>query len=267
MSTVYKRVILVTGSNTGIGFEIVRCLAEKGHTVYLSARNVQAGLDAQSQLKDAGLDVKFVHLDVTSSSSVSAAKEVIEKAEGHLDSLVLNHGISMMQNNMGGPLHVSLSSIQATLDTNLFGLITVCQTFAPLLRSAPSGYACIVQNSTDMASNTVMATSPKFILHRAISYNTSKAAANSYMIALAKELEGEIKVNIVTPGFVTTKLNGFAPGGKTPRQGAEIIAPWALLGPEDNDKHCELGFISRIPVLIRCYTAGLFWGPDGRFDW
>ncbi|KAF9027245.1 NAD(P)-binding protein [Hymenopellis radicata] len=240
MSTIYKRVILVTGSNTGIGFEIVRCLGEKGHTVYLSARNLQAGLDAQSQLKDAGVDVKFVHLDVTSSSSVSAAKEVIEKAEGHLDSLVLNHGISMMQNNMGGPLHVSLSSIQATLDTNLFGLITVCQTFAPLLRSAPSA---------TRASNTVMATSPKFILHRAISYNTSKVAANSYMIALAKELEGEVKVNIVTPGFVTTKLNGFAPGGKTPRQGAEIIVPWALLGPEDNDKHC------------------LFWGPDGRFDW
>ena len=38
-----SKVILVTGSNTGIGFELVRLLAEKGHTVYLAARNERAG--------------------------------------------------------------------------------------------------------------------------------------------------------------------------------------------------------------------------------
>lgn len=42
-----KRVILVTGSNTGIGYELVRILAEKGHTVYLSARDETKGKDAQ----------------------------------------------------------------------------------------------------------------------------------------------------------------------------------------------------------------------------
>lgn len=38
-----SKVILVTGSNTGIGFELVRLLAEKGHTVYLAARNENSG--------------------------------------------------------------------------------------------------------------------------------------------------------------------------------------------------------------------------------
>ena len=41
-----SKVILVTGANTGIGFELVRLLAEKGHTVYLSARNEHAGKEA-----------------------------------------------------------------------------------------------------------------------------------------------------------------------------------------------------------------------------
>ena len=41
-----SKVILVTGSNAGIGFELVRLLAEKGHTVYLSARNENAGIKA-----------------------------------------------------------------------------------------------------------------------------------------------------------------------------------------------------------------------------
>lgn len=43
----YKRVILVTGSNTGIGYELVRLLAAKGHTVYLASRNEAAGKEAQ----------------------------------------------------------------------------------------------------------------------------------------------------------------------------------------------------------------------------
>lgn len=43
----YKRVILVTGSNTGIGYELVRILAEKGHIVYLSARDIGKGKEAQ----------------------------------------------------------------------------------------------------------------------------------------------------------------------------------------------------------------------------
>jgi NAD(P)-dependent dehydrogenase (short-subunit alcohol dehydrogenase family) len=41
-----------------------------------------------------------------------------------------------------------------------------------------------------------------------------------------------IKVNAVTPGFTTTRLNGFAPGGKTPEQGAQTLAEWALLGKD-----------------------------------
>ena len=41
-----SKVVLVTGANTGIGFELVRLLAEKGHTVYLGARNELAGKTA-----------------------------------------------------------------------------------------------------------------------------------------------------------------------------------------------------------------------------
>ena len=41
-----SKVVLVTGANTGIGFELVRLLAEKGHTVYLGARKELAGKTA-----------------------------------------------------------------------------------------------------------------------------------------------------------------------------------------------------------------------------
>ena len=45
-SSAMSKIILVTGANTGIGFALVRLLAEKNHTVYLGARNKRAGKKA-----------------------------------------------------------------------------------------------------------------------------------------------------------------------------------------------------------------------------
>ena len=89
-------------------------------------------------------------------------------------------------------------------------------------------------------SNTIQAR-PNAGLHFA-AYNTSKAAANSYTIALAQELRGEgIKVNAVTPGFTSTKLNNYRQGGKSAKAGAQVLLPWALLekdGPTCMFKIC-----------------------------
>ena len=61
-------------------------------------------------------------------------------------------------------------------------------------------------------------------------YDTSKAALNSYTIALAHELKAEgFRVNAVTPGFTRTKLSGDHEHGKSPREGADVLLPWALL--------------------------------------
>lgn len=120
---------------------------------------------------------------------------------------------------------VSLSIIRDAFEPNFFGMIQTTTTFLPLLRASPQ--AVILNVTTDMASNTHQSTSD--YLH-VVAYNTSKAAANSYTIALAHELKSEnIKVNAVTPGFTSTKLNSFRDGGKTSEAGAEILLPWALL--------------------------------------
>ncbi|KAJ7438636.1 hypothetical protein B0H11DRAFT_2104269 [Mycena galericulata] len=226
-----NKVILVTGSNTGIGYELVHLLATKGHTVYLASRKESAGIEAVTKIKkEKNLDVKFVQLDVTDGASVAAAVAKIEKAEGRLNVLVNNAGISEMDKKESAS-NPNLSAIRATFETNVLGLIQTTAAFLPLLRasSQTDSPSVILNVSTDMASNGFMA-GPKGFLHQTVAYNTSKAAANSYTIALAKELEGEgIKVNCATPGFTTTALNGFAPGGKTAEQGAATLLPWCLL--------------------------------------
>jgi len=226
-----NKVILLTGSNSGIGYELVHILASKGHTVYLASRKESAGIEAVAKIKkEKNLDVKFVQLDVTDIASVEAAVAKIQKDEGRLHVLVNNAGISEMTNPQTAS-KPNLASIRAAFEPNFFGMIQTTGAFLPLLRasSTPEAPSVILNVTSDMASNGLMA-SPKGYLHQAVAYNTSKAAANSYTIALAHELKDEgIKVNCATPGFTTTKLNGFAPGGKTPEQGAELLAEWCLL--------------------------------------
>ncbi|THU81635.1 NAD(P)-binding protein [Dendrothele bispora CBS 962.96] len=244
----YKRVILVTGSNAGIGYSTVKLLASKGQTVYLSARNEAAGKEAQQKLKtENNLNVKFVQLDITDIKSVQAAKDVIEKAEGKLDVLVHNAGISYMDKDQNATT-VDINTIRAAFEPNFYGVIQTTQVFLPLIRKGKEGYKNILLITTDMASNAFQA-KPNSMLH-VTAYNTSKAAANSYIIALAHELKPEgILVNCVTPGFTTTKLNGYHEGGKTTDQAAEFVAQWTLLGPGDKDKTC------------------LFYNDAGEFPW
>ncbi|KAF9262737.1 NAD(P)-binding protein [Marasmius fiardii PR-910] len=231
----YKRVILVTGANAGIGYEIAKGLAEKGHTVYLAARKEAAGKEAQEKLKkEHNLDVKFVLLDVGDPKSIAAVKDVIEKAEGRLDTLVNNAGIS----GMGDPQSASemdMSVLRSVFETNVFGLIQTTTAFIPLLRKAKPGYGTIVQVSMSWASCTYQSRPEGNTTFAA--YCSSKTAVNMYSIALANELKKErIRVNCICPGFVTTKLNHYSPGGKTPAQGAKAIIDWSLLGPEDDEK-------------------------------
>jgi len=231
------KVILVTGANTGIGYELVRLLAEKNHIVYIGARNETAGKEAQAKLHADGFNtVKFVRLDVTDLGTIQAAKETIDQAEGKLDVLVNNAGIGKLEENQNAT-SISLSTVRDAMETNFFGLIQTNITFLPLLRKSTN--AVILNVSIDMASNTKQS-SPNASLH-VVAYNTSKAAANSYTIALAQELKAEgIKVNAVTPGFTTTKLNSFLPGGKSARGGAEVLLPWALL-EKDGPTCCFIG--------------------------
>ncbi|KAF8657320.1 hypothetical protein AX16_002242 [Volvariella volvacea WC 439] len=247
------RVALVTGANTGIGYELVRLLAEKGLTVYLASRTEKNGLAALEKLKAEGVqNVKYVPLDITNPASITAAKETLEKEVGRIDVLVNNAGIAKFEHPQNATT-IDVAVVRDAVETNLIGLIQTTTTLLPLVRKSSQGV--IVNVTTDMASNTLQA-GPKAKMH-AVAYNTSKAAANSYTIALAAELKAEgIKVNCVTPGFTSTQLNFFGKGGKTTEDGAKVILPYALLdkdGPTGTlcSSICSL-------ILLTVFVSGLF---------
>ncbi|KAJ7693041.1 oxidoreductase [Mycena rosella] len=236
-----SKVILVTGSNAGIGYDLVHILAAKGHTVYLASRKEAAGHEAVARIKkEKNVDVKFVQLDLTDLASIKAAAAKIEKDQGRLDVLVNNAGISELDK----PMDISapdLGPIRTAMETNFYGMMQTTTAFLPLLRATatPAAPAVILNVSVHMAAHNWLA-GPHGMLRNALAYNASKSAANAYTIALADELkDAHIKVNAQTPGIVSTKLNGFHPMGKSSEEGAQTMVPWCLL-----DKDGKTGFFA-----------------------
>ena len=88
-----KRTVLVTGANRGIGLAIARELAELGHSVLLSARDIKAGEDAARSLRRLGLAVAPIHMDLTVAASIDAAINAIHQSGRSVDVLVNNAGV------------------------------------------------------------------------------------------------------------------------------------------------------------------------------
>ncbi|MHB8234382.1 MAG: SDR family NAD(P)-dependent oxidoreductase [Solirubrobacteraceae bacterium] len=85
---------LVTGANRGIGREVARQLAERGHDVLLTARDVQQATTAAREIADeTGAAVRALELDVSDPASIDAAAAAVATDPGRLDVLVNNAGV------------------------------------------------------------------------------------------------------------------------------------------------------------------------------
>jgi NAD(P)-dependent dehydrogenase (short-subunit alcohol dehydrogenase family) len=216
-------IALVTGSNKGLGFELIRQLSRAGITAILSARNESAGKEACRKLQAEGLPVNFVRLDVTDPVSISAAAEFIRNTYGKLDILINNAGILPDEDSEASGLHVSPDLVRRVFETNTLGPLQVCQAMIPLIRLSSAGR--ILNISSGLGSLNDMDRGYP-------AYRISKAALNAVTRILAAELIGTgITVNSICPGWVQTDMGG-PNAERTPAQSEAGIIP-VLLSKQD----------------------------------
>ena len=129
------------------------------------------------------------------------------------------------------PSNVSLDEMRAVWETNVFGVLAVYQAMLPLLREAPA--ARIINVSSGVGSLTTNA-DPAYSYRAFFGpvYPASKTALNAITLAMMIELESTaIKVNLVSPGFTKTNLNGYE-GPESIEAGSREVVRVALLGPD-----------------------------------
>lgn len=224
-------VALVTGGNRGIGYHIVRRLAEHGIHVYLGARDVARGRAAAAALGERGLDVESIALDVTDAASAAAAADRVDRTHGRLDILVNNAAVT---SGLDPASAVTVADLRRTFDTNVFGVATVTNALLPLLRRSRAPR--IVNVSSAMGSIALIADpGVEVTKSNQAAYQVSKAAVNALTVLYANELHPDgIKVNAVCPGYRATELNGGlpTPGAGDPAEGAEVAVTMAMLSDD-----------------------------------
>jgi NAD(P)-dependent dehydrogenase (short-subunit alcohol dehydrogenase family) len=229
MDTDSKRIALVTGANRGIGIEIARQLALKKMTVLIGARDEAGGVEAKKVLAEQGLDVQFVHLDVTDQTTIQAALGKIKDHFGRLDVLVNNAGIQV--DGQTQILELSLPIFQNTLETNALGPLFLSQACIPLMKK--NGYGRIVNLSSTLGSlSDIINPDSPYGKIQSPAYRLSKTMLNGITVLLARELRGtNILVNSVCPGWVRTRMGGDqAP--LSPEEAAETPV-WLATLPDD----------------------------------
>jgi NAD(P)-dependent dehydrogenase (short-subunit alcohol dehydrogenase family) len=230
MSEQNQNIALITGANRGIGFETARQLGQQGIKVLLGARNEEKGISAANELKNEGLDVEFILLDVDNTETHQSAAKAIEEKFGKLDILINNAGIYLDALENGTHVQASKTSLDTfrkTFETNFFNTIALTQEFIPLIKKSEAGRIVFLSSGLGSLNLHSDPNSPIYNW-KAPAYDISKTALNAYSVHLAYELKDtNIKVNAAHPGSVVTDMN--ANGDIPVEEGAKTSVALATL--------------------------------------
>jgi NAD(P)-dependent dehydrogenase (short-subunit alcohol dehydrogenase family) len=219
-----SRPVLITGCSTGIGRATAERLAGDGWNVHATARRPEAIEDLAAK------GCKINALDVTDERSMEQAVEEVEK-DGPIGALVNNAGYSQS----GAVESIPMESVRRQFETNVFGLMRMCQLVLPGMRKAGSGR---IVNMSSMGG--------KLTFPGGGVYHATKHAVEALSDALRFEVKGfGVDVVIIEPGLIITDFGETAAGS---------------LGDVEED-----GPYAKFNADVARVTAGAYEGGMARF--
>jgi NAD(P)-dependent dehydrogenase (short-subunit alcohol dehydrogenase family) len=220
--------VLITGCSSGIGHETASRLAARGWTVYATARSPERIAD----LAERGC--RTLALDVTDEASMQAAVAAVEVEHGSVGALVNNAGYSQS----GALETLPMERIRAQFETNVFGLVRMCQLVLGAMRRAGRG---TIVNISSMGG--------RLTFPGGGAYHATKHAVEALSDALRWEVRGfGVRVVIVEPGLITTRFGETAAGSIS-----EAEAP-----DEAADPYASFN------AAVGSATVGIYEGPMAR---
>ena len=179
-----NKIVLITGTNSGIGKDIVSILKREKCTIVATSRNKKI-----IKKKD---NIHYLNLDITNEDHWKKTRDYIKTNFGKLDTLINNAGVR----KSGNIETTSIKEWDDIFKTNITSIFLGCKYCIPLLKKSKNSTIVNVGSITGIRG-----------VKNMISYSSSKGAVVTFTASLALDLAKHgIRVNSVAPGAVDTKM-------------------------------------------------------------
>lgn len=226
--TTKNSIVLITGGNAGLGFEIVKALVKSSrpYEILVGSRDVQKGESAIKQIQEEVPEhqskMTTVQVDVTSDESIEKAYDLVSSKLGGLDVLINNAGANFDNEIQGGKM-TARQAFNASWDVNVSGAHVMALTFMPLLLKSSdprllfltSGTSSLIETEKTEGMFARLNASPEpgwpkpKIFNPLTTYRTTKTGLNMLVREWHRTLKNDgVKVFAVSPGFLATGLAG-----------------------------------------------------------
>lgn len=237
------RVSLVTGASRGIGRAIARRLAAEGSHVAIAARSVEACEETAAEVRELGVDVLPLAMDVGSADSVKAGVEATLERFGQIDHLVNNAGIT--RDNL--LMRLSDEAWDEVIRTDLTGVFLCSRAVLRSMLRRRQGRIVSISSVVGLMGNPGQT-----------NYAAAKAGVHGFTMALAREVSSRgITVNAVAPGYIDSDMTRGLPEETTQRLREQI--PLGRLGTGED----VAGVVSFLLSDDASYMTGQVISVDG----
>jgi|TARA_B110000238_G_C16123885_1_gene438351 3-oxoacyl-[acyl-carrier protein] reductase len=188
------KIAVITGSNKGIGFEILRNFSENGASIFACARTIDKEFlsNINTITKKYSNTITPIELDLSNETQVKEAANKILNFDKPIDILVNNAGIiqtSLFQMS-------SIKKINEIFEINFFSQTIFTQFILKSMVKQKNGSIVYISSSASLDGNEGRS-----------SYAASKAAINAQAKVLSREIGGvNIRVNTIAPGLTNTDM-------------------------------------------------------------
>ncbi len=255
---------LITGANTGAGFQASRILLSKGAKVVMLNRNPAKSEAAIAQLKEefgSEADVSFVQMDLAELASVRKAAAQVMETVPQIDALMCNGAIAQIAKQ-----EFTVDGFESQLGVNHYGHFLLCGLLFERINASKGRIVVVASEGYKMGLKTMQFDDMNWDknYHPNKTYGHSKLAQMMFAYELQDKIQAakkDVKVYVCHPGASNTSLI---------RDSASLAtrATWSLALKMGLAQTAEQGSYPE----VMCATADdlkqrAYYGPSGRWNW